>query len=249
MSYGPPPRLGADTRQVLEAIAGYTPEEVTDLGRRGVVGFDSDGEGGSAGDRGSGEERASRPFGQSGLGDLPAVGATTKRDGPRRRPLDGLRVLDFTRMAAGPFATLMLADLGADVVKVEAGRIGDPTRRNLPIIGATSVYFLSLNRGKRSIVLDLKTDGGRERALDLARHADVVVENFRPGVMARLGLDFTTLAGLNRRLVMSPHLWFRRHRAHAGLHLVRPRQPGVRRLHGHHRRGRSPTRAARLARG
>jgi crotonobetainyl-CoA:carnitine CoA-transferase CaiB-like acyl-CoA transferase len=202
MSYGPPPRLGADTRQVLETIAGYTPEEVTELGRRGVVGFDHDDEGGTARVGRRGEERPTRASDPGGPGDLPAAGAPPKRDGARRRPLDGLRVLDFTRMAAGPFATLMLADLGADVVKVEAGRIGDPTRRNLPIVGGTSVYFLSLNRGKRSIVLDLKTDGGRERALDLARHADLVVENFRPGVMARLGLDFSALAAVNRRLVM-----------------------------------------------
>jgi crotonobetainyl-CoA:carnitine CoA-transferase CaiB-like acyl-CoA transferase len=201
ISYGPPPRLGADTRHVLETIAGYSPAEVTDLARRGLVGFAGNDAEESAGVRPGGDRRPPRPPGQAVVTDGRA-GVTTQPDASRRRPLDGLRVLDFTRMAAGPFATLMLSDLGADVVKVEAGKIGDPTRRNLPIVGGTSVYFLSLNRGKRSIVVDLKTDTGRERALDLARHADVVVENFRPGVMARLGLDFPTLAEANRRLVM-----------------------------------------------
>lgn len=76
-------------------------------------------------------------------------------------PLDGVRVLDLTRMFAGPCATAVLADLGAEVVKVEEPRIGDPTRRNLPLWGGESAYFMSLNRGKRSVTLDLKSDAGR----------------------------------------------------------------------------------------
>lgn len=109
-------------------------------------------------------------------------------------PLAGVRVLDLTRMFAGPCATEVLADLGADVVKVEEPRIGDPTRRNLPLWGDESAYFMSLNRGKRSLTLDLKSDRGRAILLDLVDRADVLVENFRPGVMARLGLDHETLA-------------------------------------------------------
>jgi crotonobetainyl-CoA:carnitine CoA-transferase CaiB-like acyl-CoA transferase len=109
-------------------------------------------------------------------------------------PLASVRVLDLTRMFAGPCATEVLADLGADVVKVEEPRIGDPTRRNLPLWGEESAYFISLNRGKRSVTLDLKSDQGRSVLLDLIDRADVLVENFRPGVMARLGLDHETLA-------------------------------------------------------
>lgn len=109
-------------------------------------------------------------------------------------PLAGIRVIDLTRMFAGPCATEVLADLGADVVKVEEPRIGDPTRRNLPMWGEESAYFMSLNRGKRSVALDLKRAEGRAVLLELIDGADVLVENFRPGVMARLGLDHETLA-------------------------------------------------------
>ncbi|MER5669625.1 CaiB/BaiF CoA transferase family protein [Pseudonocardia alni] len=109
-------------------------------------------------------------------------------------PLAGIRVLDLTRMFAGPCATEVLADLGADVVKVEEPRIGDPTRRNLPLWGGESAYFMSLNRGKRSIALDLKSEAGRDVLLGLVDRADVLVENFRPGVMDRLGLGHEALA-------------------------------------------------------
>ncbi|RZT86908.1 crotonobetainyl-CoA:carnitine CoA-transferase CaiB-like acyl-CoA transferase [Pseudonocardia sediminis] len=108
--------------------------------------------------------------------------------------LAGIRVLDLTRMFAGPCATEVLADLGADVVKVEEPRIGDPTRRNLPLWGEESAYFMSLNRGKRSVTLDLKSGAGREVLLALIDESDVLVENFRPGVMERLGLGPDALA-------------------------------------------------------
>ncbi|MBN9098750.1 MAG: CoA transferase [Pseudonocardia sp.] len=116
-------------------------------------------------------------------------------------PLTGVRVIDLTRMFAGPCATEVLADLGADVVKVEEPRIGDPTRRNLPMWGEESAYFMSLNRGKRSVALDLKSVEGRAVLLELIDGADVLVENFRPGVMARLGLDHETLAARRPGLV------------------------------------------------
>ncbi len=119
--------------------------------------------------------------------------------------LNGLRVLDLTWMLAGPYATMLLADLGADVVKVEPPG-GDPMRLVGPFmpddgLRAYGGYFQSINRNKRSIVLDLKTEDGRRRLTDMAAHADVLVENFRAGVMDRLGIGYETLAERNPRLV------------------------------------------------
>jgi crotonobetainyl-CoA:carnitine CoA-transferase CaiB-like acyl-CoA transferase len=120
-------------------------------------------------------------------------------------PLDGMRVIDLTWMLAGPYATMLLADLGADVVKVEPPG-GDPMRTVGPFraddrLRAYGGYFQSVNRNKRSVVLDLKTDAGRDGLIDLARDADVIVENFRAGVMERLGLGYDVLAERNPRLV------------------------------------------------
>lgn len=103
--------------------------------------------------------------------------------------LEGLRVIDFTQVMAGPTCTLCMADLGADVVKVEAPA-GDLSRALSPWVHGEGVPFLALNRNKRSIVLDLKQPLHRQVALDLIAEADVVVESFRPGVMARFGLDY-----------------------------------------------------------
>lgn len=106
------------------------------------------------------------------------------------RPLAGLRVLDFTRVLAGPYATMMLADLGADVIKVERPDVGDETRAwGPPFIHGASTYFHAVNRGKRSVALDLTSDEGRRSVLQLMASADIVVENFRPGVTSRLGID------------------------------------------------------------
>jgi crotonobetainyl-CoA:carnitine CoA-transferase CaiB-like acyl-CoA transferase len=117
-------------------------------------------------------------------------------------PLAGVRVLDFSRVLSGPFATMCLADLGADVVKVERPGHGDDTRSfGPPFQDGVSSYFLAVNRGKRSIALDLKSEGDRATARELARVADVAIENFRPGVMARLGLDAASLRAINPRLV------------------------------------------------
>jgi crotonobetainyl-CoA:carnitine CoA-transferase CaiB-like acyl-CoA transferase len=120
-------------------------------------------------------------------------------------PLEGLRVIDLTRMLAGPYTTMLFADLGADVVKVEAPQ-GDSTRGSGPFRPGDSPeglggYFQSINRGKRSIVLDLKTDQGRADLLVLVRRGDVLVENFATGVMERLGLGYEVLAEANPRLV------------------------------------------------
>jgi crotonobetainyl-CoA:carnitine CoA-transferase CaiB-like acyl-CoA transferase len=106
-------------------------------------------------------------------------------------PLAGMRVVDLSRVLAGPYATMTLADLGADVVKIEHPAGGDETRTwGPPFVGGESAYFLSVNRSKRSVALDLKDPEGRELALALCARAEVVIENFRPGGAARLGLDY-----------------------------------------------------------
>lgn len=108
-------------------------------------------------------------------------------------PLQGIRVIEFCQVLAGPFAGCLLADMGADVVKVESPE-GDLMRQWPPILEGYSQYFASVNRNKRSVVLDLKTDAGRADARRLALSADILLENFRPGVMAKFGLDYATLA-------------------------------------------------------
>lgn len=118
-----------------------------------------------------------------------------------RRPLSGITVLDFTRMLAGPYCTMVLADLGADVLKVERFPGGDDAREMGPHINGESYCFAMVNRNKRSVALDLKDPDGRELAVRLAAQSDVVVENFRPGVTSRLGLDYEALSAANPALV------------------------------------------------
>jgi crotonobetainyl-CoA:carnitine CoA-transferase CaiB-like acyl-CoA transferase len=121
---------------------------------------------------------------------------------PDRLPLAGIRVADFSRVLAGPLATMLLADLGADVIKVERPDGGDDTRAwGPPFLGGDAAYFLSLNRNKRSVALDLQAPEGVAAARRLALSADVVVENFRPGLMARFGLDHGSLAAERPDLV------------------------------------------------
>jgi len=116
---------------------------------------------------------------------------------PRSGPLAGLLVADFSRILAGPYATMLLADLGAEVVKVE-GPAGDDTRTwQPPVRDGISTYYLGVNRGKRSVALDLKDGDDRAAAQELARRADVLIENFRPGGLARFGLDYDTVAAGN----------------------------------------------------
>jgi crotonobetainyl-CoA:carnitine CoA-transferase CaiB-like acyl-CoA transferase len=117
--------------------------------------------------------------------------------------LGGLRILDFSRVLAGPFATMMLGDLGATVIKVERPGVGDETRSWGPPYdaGGMATYFESVNRNKQSIALDLSAAGDLARALSLAREADVVVENFRPGVMDRLGLGHQQLQAEHPELI------------------------------------------------
>jgi formyl-CoA transferase len=117
------------------------------------------------------------------------------------QPLQGIRVLDLSRVLAGPYCTMVLGDLGADVIKVEPPE-GDETRGwGPPFAGGESAYYLCVNRNKRGIVVNLKTDEGKKILRDLALQSDVLVENFRPGTLKKFGLDFETLHELNPRLI------------------------------------------------
>lgn len=124
--------------------------------------------------------------------------------------LEGIRVIDLSRILAGPFCAMLMADLGADVIKVEAPGTGDPARGNGPFLpgpngeeNAYSTYFMSINRGKRSIAIDLAKPEGKALLLDLVRDADVLLENFRPGAMERLGLSYDTVKAVNPRIIMA----------------------------------------------
>ena len=116
-------------------------------------------------------------------------------------PLQGIKVLDLARVLAGPLCSAMLADLGADVTKIEMPGSGDDSRTFAPHLGGESTYFMLLNRGKKSLTLNLKKPEGREILLRLIEQADVLVENFRPGVTARLGIDYDTVRAINPKLV------------------------------------------------
>ena len=116
-------------------------------------------------------------------------------------PLTDVRVVEFCQVLAGPFCGCLLADLGADVIKVESPDGGDIMRAWPPIVDGYSQYFASVNRNKRSVALDLKSPAGRDAARALALSADIVLENFRPGVMAKFGLDYPTLARAKPGLV------------------------------------------------
>ncbi|MEB3223883.1 MAG: CoA transferase [Candidatus Sericytochromatia bacterium] len=134
-------------------------------------------------------------------------------------PLQGLRIVDLTRALAGPYAAMMLGDMGADVIKVEAPERGDDARGwGPPFLEGESSYFLSINRNKRSVVLDLKSDAGREALEALIATADVLIENFSPGVMARLGFAPEALLARHPRLVIASISGF----GQAGPHRDRP---------------------------
>ena len=182
-SYTPPPTVGQHSEAILKNILGYSDDRIASLKRSDVI---------RVSDTPAGEEPASdsRPDKEVAF-DVSTNG-----------PLSGLKVLDLTRMLAGPFGTLILADLGADVIKIEEPRLGDPTRHNLPKVEDESAYFMSVNRGKRSVCLDLKSEQGKEKFFGLLKDADVVIENFRPGVMERLGLGQESLHKLNQSLII-----------------------------------------------
>lgn len=120
---------------------------------------------------------------------------------PWAGPLAGVRVIDFTRVLAGPAASLALADMGAEVFKIEPPGTGDETRTFPPTRDGESHYYLAVNRGKKSIVVDLKSEDGLALVRDLAAKCDVLVENYRPGVMDRLGLGYEAMKAINPRLI------------------------------------------------
>lgn len=124
-------------------------------------------------------------------------------DPQRPLPLAGVRVLDISQVMAGPYACMLFGDLGADVIKVEPPGGGDQTRGSMgfKMKGADSLGFLNMNRNKRSIALDLKTEAGKEVLKTLAKDADILVENYRPGALKRLGLGYEVLKDINPRLV------------------------------------------------
>jgi CoA:oxalate CoA-transferase len=131
-------------------------------------------------------------------------------------PLSGLRVLDLSRVLSGPYCTALLADLGAEVIKIETPGRGDDSRHFGPFTGGASVYFALINRNKKSVTLNLKDSCAKEIVHRLAEKSDVVVENFRPGVAARLGMDYETLSGRNPRLVYLSISGFGQEGPHAG---------------------------------
>jgi len=117
--------------------------------------------------------------------------------------LSGIRVLDLSRVLAGPFCTMLLGDMGAEIIKIEVPGQGDDSRRYPPFIGEESAYFMNLNRNKKSIVLNLKDSRAKEIFLDLVKRSDVILENFRPGTMEKLGLGYDTLKAHNPDIVYS----------------------------------------------
>ena len=117
------------------------------------------------------------------------------------KALEGIRVLDLTRLLPGPFATMFLADFGAEVIKIEQPGEGDYSREYEPKRGGIGYRFLIINRNKKSVTINLKKAKGKEIFLKLAEKADVIIESFRPGVMSRLGLDYETLSRLNPQIV------------------------------------------------
>ncbi|RLC63320.1 MAG: CoA transferase [Chloroflexi bacterium] len=116
-------------------------------------------------------------------------------------PLEGIRILDLSWVLSGPFATMILSDLGAEVIKIERLEVGDIARGNGPFVKGLSSYFLSLNRGKRSVTLNLASEQGKDIFLKLVEHVDVVVQNFTPGTMEKLGLSYETLKQRNPKII------------------------------------------------
>ena len=141
--------------------------------------------------------------------------------GSTHLPLEGLRVLDLTRILSGPYCTLILRDLGAEVIKVERPGVGDDTRWWGPPFldggDGISSYFAAMNRGKLSVAIDITKPKGLELIVDLAADCDVVVENFRPGASSRLGITHEVLSAVNKRIVTCSITGFARSSAHAGL--------------------------------
>jgi crotonobetainyl-CoA:carnitine CoA-transferase CaiB-like acyl-CoA transferase len=167
----------------------------------------------------------------------------TKASAGRPRALAGVRVLDVTQFMAGPFCAMLLADLGADVVKVEPPS-GDSTRRMVGAVGLESPSFNAVNRGKRSLVLNLKIPDGRRTFERLARSSDILIENYRPGVMEGLGLGYEELAAVNPRLIYASISGYGRtgpDRAKGGFDLIAQGVSGIMSITGE--QGRPPVKS------
>ncbi len=137
--------------------------------------------------------------------------------------LKGIRILDLTRVLAGPYCTMILADMGADVIKVEQPKTGDDSRQFGPYVNGESAYFMSINRNKRSITLNLKDEGAKAEFFKLIETVDVLAENFKPGTMEKLGLDYETLKAINPRLIYASTSGF----GQTGPYSRRPAYDGV----------------------
>ena len=164
-------------------------------------------------------------------------------------PLSDVTILDLTWVLSGPFASMVLCDLGAEVVKVERPPWGDVARTTGPHVNGESAYFFSINRGKQSIAIDLTTDAGKELFLRAVEHADVVMENFTPGTMDRLGLGWDILHARNPRAGLRGDLRLRADRARPVAAGAGHRRAGHGRRDEHHRRaGRAAGAAGAVAR-
>src|SRR5258705_13944048 len=146
-------------------------------------------------------------------------------------PLQGLRVIDLTRVVAGPFCTMMLGDMGAEVLKIEEPQHGDDSRAWAPYIQGWGAFYLALNRSKKSVALDLKSKGGAEALTRLVETADVLIENFRPGSLAELGFDYPSVSAGNPRLVFFSILGYGQTRPPAQLPRSAARDPGEAGIH------------------
>ncbi|MBM7561692.1 CaiB/BaiF CoA transferase family protein [Fusibacter tunisiensis] len=138
-------------------------------------------------------------------------------------PLNGLKVLDLTRVLAGPYCTMLLGDLGAEIIKIEVPVKGDDSRHFGPYQHGESAYFMSLNRNKKSVTLNLKTEKGKEILKSFIKQVDVIVENFRPGTMEKLGLGYDVLKEINPAIIYAAASGF----GHTGPYSKRPAYDGV----------------------
>src|SRR5262249_44972101 len=183
------------------------------------------------GRRGSARRRAggvpSQPF--AVYGPVPTRARCSGMMTAMAAPLEGLRIVDCSRIVAGPLATQIFSDYGAEVIKVEQPRVGDDSRAWAPprAPDGQATYFFAVNRGKESIAIDLKHPRGKALVVELARRGDVLVENFTPGTMERLGLGYAALRVVNPRLVYCSVSRFGATRPHPGPPGYHPTTPGV----------------------
>ena len=153
----------------------------------------------------------------------------------KKGALGAIRVIDLTRVLAGPFCTMLLGDMGAQIIKIETPGVGDDARRYPPFIGDDSAYFMNLNRNKKSITLNLKTDEGKRVFFDLVAKSDVIIENFRPGTMERLGLGYDQVTMRNPDIIFASISGFGQTGPLPGPARLRHHRPGHGRHHGRHR--------------